>query len=482
MKLFLTFLLTVIWSTSFAQGFNKKLPVKINRIDIGLYSNIDFTQDFSAKKELVNNSGKLTLVQFTRAMTLANESSFPEGMNTPKKIIANEKEVMNYKAYWQGSWMQTNPTEGWALKLNLVWLPFEENQHMPDDLKPTDKDGIFLVVSNVGIFLDHFSKAPVPSVKFVSDMKKKHNKNEIFKIDSASEKVLASYGHHMEFAYKELVVDGKYSDQEFERISELAIYENWPKAFTTGKFDDAHDKAYSDMSKYKCYKITRLVDESAITDLVWIPKDDNKHMPPDMQPLTDEGFFAVIRIEIKEDPYLTYLLLGPTPAGRVGRNIAGKPRPNSSSSTVNIVGTIKKPSTPTIVATTTSEPQTTSSSQPSTSNSNNTTKSYTTSSGIQVTTGVDMSEFTNNSRLGTMMLLYGYNGKASTIYMYELRGKSLSDKQSVVDKLTAKISISTPFIGYQWLPGYDCNMAKGYVYKKTNSTNGTNCQGEFKIN
>ena len=87
MKLFFTVLLTIIGYTSFAQGFNKKMPVKINRIDIGLYSNIDFTQDFAAKKELVNNSGKLTIEQFTRAITLANESSFPEGMNTPKKII-----------------------------------------------------------------------------------------------------------------------------------------------------------------------------------------------------------------------------------------------------------------------------------------------------------------------------------------------------------------------------------------------------------
>lgn len=481
MKLFLTFLLTVICSTSFAQGFNKKMPVKIDRIDIGLYSNIDFTKDFGAKKEFVNNSGKLTLEQFTKAMTLANESSFPEGMNTPKKIIANEKEIMNYKAYWQGSWMQTNPAEGWAQKLHLIWLPFEENQHMPDDLKPTDKDGLFLVVSNSGIFLDNFSKEQVPSTTFIGDMKKKHNKSEPYKLDSAYNKVLPGYGYHMEFAYKELVVDGKYSDQEFERISELANDKNWPKAFTTGKFDDAHHKAYADMSKYKSYKIARIIDNFLIADLLWISKDENKNMPPSMQPLTDEGFFVVVRIENNEDPYLTYMLRGNTPAGRVGRNIAGRPKPNSPSKSVNIVATTKKSSEPTIVATTTTENKTNTNNS-NVSKPNNNTNSYTTSNGIQVTTGVDMSEFTNNSRLGTMMLLYGYNGKASTIYMYELRGKSLSDKQSVVDKLTAKISISTPFIGYQWLPGYDCNMAKGYVYKKTNSTNGTNCQGEFKIN
>ena len=81
-----------------------------------------------------------------------------------------------------------------------------------------------------------------------------------------------------------------------------------------------------------------------------------------------------------------------------------------------------------------------------------------------------------------MMLYYGVNGKASTIYMYELRGKSLSDKQAVVSRLTSKISISTPFIGFEWLPGYNCGMAKEFVYKKTHSTNGTNCQGEYKIN
>lgn len=477
MKFLTTVLLSAITFTTFAQGFNKKVPVKLTRYDIALYSNTDFTKDFTAKKEFVNNTGKLTAEQFTKAMTLANESNFPEGMKTPKQQLDREKEILNYKAYWQGSWLQTNSAEGWAQELHLIWLPSEDNQNMPDDLKPTDKDGIFLVIANAGISLDSLRKLPVPSANFIGDMKNKHTKKEPFRMDSAYPKVYPGYGEGMQFAYNELVIKGKYSDAEFARIAELSIDKNWPKAFSTGKYDDAHHKAYEDMSKYKAYKITTLVDNFMSADLIWVPKDENKHMPPYMQPLTDEGFFVVLRIEKKEDPYLTYLLRSKTPAGRLGRNIAGKPRPNTSTSSDNIIATTKNSSSSTITTTTTSETK-----NNNVASSENKTNSYTTSSGIHVTTGVDMSEFTNNSRLGTMMLYYGVNGKASTIYMYELRGKSLSDKQSVVSKLTAKISTSTPFIGFEWLQGYDCNMAKGYIYKKTNSTSGTNCQGEYKIN
>ena len=148
MKLLTTILAVAISFQSFAQGFNKKVPVELSRFDIGLYSNTDFTQDFTARKELVNNSGKLTAEQFAKAMTLANESSYPGGMNSPKEMLDREKEIRQYKAYWQGSWLRSNPTEGWAQTLHLIWLPREENQKMPDDLKPTDKDGIFFVVSN----------------------------------------------------------------------------------------------------------------------------------------------------------------------------------------------------------------------------------------------------------------------------------------------------------------------------------------------
>lgn len=475
MKLLTTILAVAISFQSFAQGFNKKVPVELSRFDIGLYSNTDFTQDFTARKELVNNSGKLTAEQFAKAMTLANESSYPGGMNSPKEMLDREKEIRQYKAYWQGSWLRSNPTEGWAQTLHLIWLPREENQKMPDDLKPTDKDGIFFVVSNNGIYMDGLPKPGVPSPTFINDMKKKHSKAVPATIDSPRLNILSTYGVKMEFAYNELVVKGKYSDAEFTRIAELATERNWPRALSTGRYDDAATKALESVSKYKSYSIATFNDEFAKLTLYWIPKEENKHMPALMQPLTDEGFFMVSRREVKEDPYLAFKIKGATPAGRSNKAIAGKPSPNATSSAVV---TTKNASTST--ATTTQPPQT--SSQPAAPTTQNKPNSYTTSSGIQVSTGVDMSEFTNNSRLGTMMLYYGADSKISSIYMYEIRGKSMTNKGSVAGTLNAKISTSAPFIGYEWLPGYDCRMAKEFVYKKTNSTRGTNCQGEYKIN
>lgn len=470
MRIIITLLFLVTCSTTFAQGFNKKVCVELTYYVRALNCITDFTQDQTAKNALVNISGKLTAEQFTRAMTLANESYFPEGINTPKKLVQRHKEVKKYKAYWQGSWLQTNSKEGWAQMLHLLWLPVEENQHMPDDLKPLHKDGMFFIVSNDGLSLDSLQKPVVPSAKFIESMKSKHNKKELVSIDSAFQKGLYDYGQLLRYPYNDLVLKGEYNDEEFKRITELATKVNWPKAFNKmkefnkGKDYDAVKKAFGDMYKYKAYKIINFTDELIDGILYWIPKEGNEHMPPDMQPLTDEGFLFVCKIDNNYDPYLYYLYRANTPSGREG--YVGDPDPNSSR-----IAKAKKSST-----------SNTSNSQPNNSSSVSKTNSYTTSSGIQVSEGVDMSEFTNNSRLGTIMLFYGYDGKASSIYMYELRGKSLSDKQAVVSKLRDKISISTPFIGFEWLPGYDCNSAKGYVYKKTRSTSGTNCQGEFKIN
>ena len=624
MKYLLTLLTFALANSLIAQtGYTKKVPVKINRYDIALYSNTDFTTDFTAKKELVNNSAKLTVDQFKRAMTMAKETNFPEGINTAKEQIDREKDIIKYVAYWQGSWLQANTSEGWAQKLNLVWIPLDENKHMPADMIPTDKDGMFFVVANLGINIDSLPKSSAPQAEFILGMKQKHNKQQAVSIDSPSNKVMPAYGTNMVFAYDALVVKGQYSDAEFARIAELTTFTYWPKPFQRTNYDDTKKQAYEDIKKYKVYQIATFNDGSKKVALYWVPKEDNLHMPAAMQPTTNEGFFIASGLENKEDPYLTFSIRGATPRGRLGYSIAGKPRPNNTSSlstssqSTTTKSTYSSPEVRTAanvtttstaiksdgtnegsvqhksrkrmyitdgntawtmanlnneaVAKTTLEASGLYSSRdfaqiamlanearypdalstykvrqlnmemtrnynayqvanfttsfapyilmwiPKSENTHmpkemqpanddgfymlvqqkgvsetqqgssmsvaqgmdNMGKSYTTSSGIQVSSA-DMSQFTNNSRLGVMMLYYGYGGKASSIYMYELRGKELTNKQAVVEQLTAKHAGST-FIGFEWLAGYNCDMAKGFVYKKTNSTDGTRCQGEFKI-
>lgn len=101
-----------------------------------------------------------------------------------------------------------------------------------------------------------------------------------------------------------------------------------------------------------------------------------------------------------------------------------------------------------------------------------------TSDGISYSSA-DMSQFTNNSRLGAMILYYGSGGVANSAYIYDLRGRELKDKAGVAGILSARTAGST-FIGFEHRPG-DCRAAEGYVQGKVGKSISTHCMGEYKV-
>ncbi len=105
--------------------------------------------------------------------------------------------------------------------------------------------------------------------------------------------------------------------------------------------------------------------------------------------------------------------------------------------------------------------------------------SGTTADGIQYSSA-DMSEFTNNSNLGAMILYYGSGGVPGNAYIYELRGKSLNDKNGIASLLAQKIS-GTGFIGFEHRPGSTCTMAEGYIRGKSGSSVRSSCMGTYKV-
>ena len=100
--------------------------------------------------------------------------------------------------------------------------------------------------------------------------------------------------------------------------------------------------------------------------------------------------------------------------------------------------------------------------------------------GIQVSSA-DMSAFTNNQSLGTMMLYYGSGSTISSAYLYELRGRELTDKAALAAELAKRVSGSLPFIGFEMSLG-KCADAQAFIQRKSGTSVSTHCQGEYKVN
>jgi len=589
--------------------FRKDRPVQIIRADITMYSATDFSTSTAAKKSYEEHFGNAG--GFEKLMQAALEKNYPEAINNAKGIIDREKDFEKYKAYWQFSWMHTAPGQAWAQRMHLVWIPKDENSQMPASMIPTSAEGLIMILSDLGITRTSFPKPTIPSKQSIDAMKSKHSKKNAEIIDSADNKVLPTYGRAINYAFGTLMNEKGYSEKEIERIAQLADEPFWPKAFQVRDWG-ARAKTWEAVSKYKAYKILQFSEPFSVNALYWIPKEENKHMPADMQPVTEEGFFMVARVSDQTDNYLLHDIRGASARGRKNYLIAGTPRKNgpvsslsvtasnspsdysqSSSSTAaasakvneggirhkeskpqyilyedGIWSTVKIANWPDARESLETSGKFTSSEfaristlaneesyppaiktkelrrmnlemtknynaykvadfmlnssphsllwvpkgenghmpaemQPPTNegfymavrnSSISDTKigssltavrgmskpsnSYTTDNGIQVSSA-DMSQFTNNSSLGAMILYYGSGSTISSAYIYDLRGKSLTDKAGVAGVLSGKISGSS-FIGFEHRQG-NCAAAEGYVKSKAGKTISTRCMGEYKV-
>jgi hypothetical protein len=306
---------------------NKKLPFAINRVDISLLSANDFVAGNNAFENFVK-TGLYSKEDFNLVLSLAKESNFPAGINTPEKLIARENEIKMYKVFYQGSWLQYNKDETAAETYYLFYIPQEDNLFMPKDMIPQTANGNYFIMNRSGFDTGKLPISNEPKPDFVKALQAKHYKNKLYKIENPYQNIAPGYGLGMEFGYKAMVTYGNYTLQEYARIKELASAEYWPSIFSNYKTGRSMESIFTEMTKYKAYLISNMADSSAIRDLVWIPKEGNEHMPAEMQPKTNEGFYIAIKTSERIDDTKLFPLRMSTPAGRLNLPIAGK-NPNA---------------------------------------------------------------------------------------------------------------------------------------------------------
>ncbi len=427
------------------KGSHKNVPFTINRVDISLASMNDFVADPNAFSKFVT-SGKYSKEDFSKVLTLAMEKNFPTGINTPEKLLSRESEIQKYKSFYQGSWLQVNSKEAVAETYYLFWIPREDNLSMASDMIPTTEDGIYFILNITGFDTWKLPSSTTPNDDFIQKMKAKHSKKNSIKLNDPYNTIAPGYGLSMEFSYKDLVINTTYSQQEFVRIKELAEESNWPTILFKNNTQRPKSAIFGDMTSYTTYLITTITDNNGVWDLVWIPKEGNEHMSIEMQPKTNEGFFAAVRKSSESDEYKRFAIRSYTPSGRLNKSIAGK-NPNATISPQN---------------------QTSITSTNTTSNTNSNTSPTTYTSGNISTSSYALDIF---SERGSMVIY-----KGSTMYVVKVKGKKMQD-QSIIAARANQVLGFTSELKYQWFPGNNCTTLKS----KYGGSFTVICQGEIDL-
>ncbi|MEO7975600.1 WG repeat-containing protein [Flavobacterium sp.] len=89
-----------------------------------------------------------------------------------------------------------------------------------------------------------------------------------------------------------MLKSGLYTESDFNKISDLASENTYPIAI---KNYELRVQNMHLARNYKCIRIAQFTTSYAPYSVLWIPKEDNKNLPAEMQPTSDNGFYIVMK-------------------------------------------------------------------------------------------------------------------------------------------------------------------------------------------
>lgn len=186
-----------------------------------------------------------------------------------KTVIPVQYDNLGYGFENGLTYFQTNNTI--PISDNVVWQTNEETQSTPNTNATTllaiNPDG-----TNQGN-VQHKSRELVYIVK---------DSGEWTTIELNKEKE----------AIDAMLKSGLYTEADFNKISNLASGDTYPIAIKNYKLSELNRHL---ARNYKCIRIARFTTSYAAYSVLWIPKADNKDLPIEMQPTSDNGFYMVVK-------------------------------------------------------------------------------------------------------------------------------------------------------------------------------------------
>jgi hypothetical protein len=266
--------------------------VKVNAtiVDPGsLFSTYDFTEDIGMLKPAAKLQGAGKIL--TDITTYSQEDKWPEGLNNLDSRLENREEFFKYTVY------KIVATADYC----ILVVPAAENKNLDAKFKPT-RD-IYFVMETIGV--DFEGNTAVRTTETEEVYEEDAYVEGDYGVEEESENVEAQVyitepgDLYSTFNLKEsaearaaLVESDILTEEEFSYLSALCDENAWPSGMSTL---DKRLAAADQIKEYVTYFVTTFGPEGDDYVMVWVPLYGNEHMPKEMQPTAEEGFYMILK-------------------------------------------------------------------------------------------------------------------------------------------------------------------------------------------
>lgn len=279
MRSYLFFLFAFVLTTF--QVSSQRIPAQITN-PASLYSTYDFSSDEGElKTAILEQLGEKELLDIMQNST---EITWPTGIATLSARSSNKIAMLNYVCY------KLVATD----LLCILQIPAAENQAMPTYMRPL-KDMYFIIgLDGVAFEGNNYVYEPAPlDDEFLGDNESSEDVEDEIVLISNPADLVPNFDLKNCQDFRQLVLE-VLGEDEMNILIELASEKTWPLGISTAA---ARASVQEKMKEYVVVFAASFEQASQAYILVWVPFYGNEHMPPKMQPLTEDGFYLVFKSE-----------------------------------------------------------------------------------------------------------------------------------------------------------------------------------------
>jgi hypothetical protein len=266
------------------------LKVNATIVDPGsLFSTYDFTEDIGMLKPAAKLQGAGKIL--TDITIYSQESSWPEGLNNLDSRLANREEFFKYTVY------KIVSTADYC----ILVVPAAENRNLDAKFKP-NRD-IYFIMETVGVdFEGNIAVRTVETEEVYGEdtyaegdynMEEEGENVEAQVYITAPGDLFSTFDlNGDENAHEVMVGSEILTEEEFSYLASMSTENSWPSGISTL---DGRLAAAEQIKEYVTYFVATFGPAGDDYVLVWVPLYGNEHMPQDMQPTSEEGFYMILK-------------------------------------------------------------------------------------------------------------------------------------------------------------------------------------------
>lgn len=250
-----------------------------------LMSTFGLENNEKAKNQIRTQVGENLLQEIIQ---YSEEGSWPEGISTLDARNKNRPLINEYAAYKAATFGEKN-------EYMVLCIPPVKNTFQPANMQAPQN--FYFIISQDGVaegngdtFVLDAAKKPSPNKETTAE----DDKNAIKILDPM--KLYADYDlSNDDAAWSLLVGSDEITEEDYDVLASLAQEDGWPTGINTYQARETNRSKMKDYKAYMALDYETKYQKHLI--MVYIPAEENRFMPKDMQPLNERGFFMVFDSE-----------------------------------------------------------------------------------------------------------------------------------------------------------------------------------------